>query len=77
MHELSAEGDIRTMWDVARPEEVRAARTMIDEFTRPRSQGGRGYLAYRAGAEGEQGERMTEFDPDAERVILVHQLQGG
>lgn len=78
MHTLDRTGDVRFMWDPNNADEVAAARTTYDEMTRPRSKGGKGYLAYRAeGKEGHQGTKLTAFDPAAERIILVHPPQGG
>jgi hypothetical protein len=72
MHTLDRTGDVRQMWDRRNKEEVAAARRQFDELT------GRGYLAYRAeGKDGRQGEQIREFDPKAERIILVKPLVGG
>jgi hypothetical protein len=65
-------GDHRVMWDQGNEEEVEAARRTFRDLTR------KGYLAYRAtGKRGEQGEQIREFDPAAERIILVKPNQGG
>jgi hypothetical protein len=73
MSTLKAEhGDLRVMWDPAVQDEVEAARAQFDELR------GKGYLAYRAqGRRGSRGEVIREFDPDAERIILVRQNVGG
>ena len=65
-------GDQRVMWDRENEDEVEAARRMFRDLTR------KGYLAYKAtGKRGEQGEQIRDFDPDAERIILVKPNQGG
>ena len=72
MHTLDRTGDTRVMWDKDIPDEVAAARTQFRDLTR------KGYLAYRAeGKDGHQGTQIREFDPDAERIILVKPNQGG
>jgi hypothetical protein len=60
------------MWDRTQPDEVAAAKRAFDDLKKKR------YLAYKAeGKKGERGELLREFDPDAERIILVRQVQGG
>lgn len=72
LHTLDRTGDQRVMWDRGNRDEVTAARRTFTDLT------GKGYLAYRAeGKHGEQGEQIREFDPDAERIILVRPNQGG
>lgn len=65
-------GDTKHLWDKSKPEEVDAARDLYKALTK------KGYRAFRCvGKDGSQGEQMSEFDPDAERVIFLPQLQGG
>jgi len=72
MSTLDRSGDVRQMWDRRNKDEVDAARKQFRELTR------KGYLAYKAeGKDGHQGEQIREFDPDAERIILVKPLVGG
>lgn len=72
MHELDKSGDTRVMWDRNNADEVAAARTQFNALVK------KGFTAYRAeGKEGLRGEVIREFDPDAERIILVKQLVGG
>jgi hypothetical protein len=72
MHTLDRTGDQRVIWDSDQEEEVAAARETFKRLTKA------GYLAYRAeGKKGEKGEQIREFDPDAERIILVRPHQGG
>lgn len=73
MSEINDTGDTRVMWNKDVAEEVDAARETFNRLTRT----GR-YTAFNVkGRSGDRGERMTTFDPEAERVILVPQLQGG
>jgi hypothetical protein len=75
---LDKSGDTRVMWDRNNKDEVSAARDTFEKLTRPKSEGGQGYLAYKAeGKRGEQGEQIRKFDKNAERIILVAPLVGG
>lgn len=73
MHTATREdGDQRIMWDRNNEDEVADARRSFRDLTR------KGYSAFVAeGKKGDQGKRLTEFDPDAERIILVKPNQGG
>jgi len=72
MHELDKTGDTRVMWDRGNKDEVEAARRQFTDLKK------KGFIAYRAeGKEGTRGEVIRDFDPDAERIILVKQLVGG
>ena len=65
-------GDLRVMWDRGNTAEVSTARETFNRMTRE------GHIAYRAvGKQGDQGEVMRTFEPDAERIIMVKQNQGG
>jgi hypothetical protein len=68
---LGKDGDTKIMWNAERPDEVKVARETFDQLT------GKGYRAYRVGADGETTERMRSFDPRAGKVILVPQMAGG
>lgn len=69
---LDRSGDTRVMWDRKNKAEVAAARAQFDALRKD------GYLAYKAkGKDGHQGEQIREFDPKAERIILVRPLVGG
>lgn len=72
MHTLDRTGDSRIMWDKDNADEVAAARAQFEALRK------KGYLAYKAeGKNGEQGEQIRRFDPDAERIILVKANVGG
>lgn len=69
---LDDTGDTKVMWSKDNDDEVDAARAQFNTLTR------KGYTAYRAtGKDGKKGEQIREFDPDAERIILVPPVQGG
>ena len=65
-------GDTKVIWDSSNDDEVAAARSTFDRLI------AKGYTAFRAeGKNGEKGEKITKFDPNAERMILVPRIQGG
>ncbi len=69
---MGVEGDVKTIWDRSKPEEVENAKRTFDDLRK------KGYCAFRVtGKDGEKGEQMTEFDPTAERMIMVPQMRGG
>ena len=73
MAEMNESGDTKVIWDKNNEAEVEAARATFDKLTKKGK-----YAAFHVkGNDGKQGERMNDFDPDAERIILVPQLRGG
>ena len=62
-------------WDSDNEAEVDIAKKAFDEAVK------KGYYAYRVSqeknGESKRGDRMTKFDPLAEKMILMPQLQGG
>lgn len=68
---LDREGDLKTVWDSDKPEEVEAAKKTFDGLKE------KGYVAYKVKKDGTKGEVITKFDPDAEKVILAPMMAGG
>lgn len=65
-------GDTKHLWDKRKEDEVEAARTIFKSLTK------KGYRAFHVtGKDGEKGEQMTDFDVNAERMIMVGPMQGG
>lgn len=65
-------GDTKLIWNRDNPDEVENARRTFKDLTK------KGYTAFRVeGKDGKQGEKMNDFDPDAERIILAPRMQGG
>lgn len=65
-------GDTKHIWDRTKPDEVDAAKTLYKGLTK------KGYRAFRVvGKDGDKGEQMTDFDPEAERMIMVGPMAGG
>lgn len=71
MQVMDPTGHTTTAWDPAVPAEVADARATFERMT------AQGYQAFHVGRRGQQAERMTSFDPDAEQMILIPQLKGG
>lgn len=70
---MGREGDTKVIWNPQNTDEVEnARRTFVDLRAK-------GYLAFRVQAEGgDKGEQITEFDPQAGKMILmVPQMRGG
>lgn len=71
LHVLDTTGDTRTMWDPTRPTEVEEARKQFQRMQK------KGYLAHTVRDDGEPGEVIREFDPQAGKIIMRPQLVGG
>lgn len=69
---MGQDGDTKIVWSVDQTAEVNNAR---ETFQRLRKDG---YLIYRVvGDKGDKGEQMTEFDPNAGRMIAAPAMRGG
>jgi hypothetical protein len=64
-------GHTKIEWDHNSPDEVEIARAAFQDAV------GRNYSAFKVDRKGERGERVTVFDPAAEKYIMVAQLRGG
>lgn len=65
-------GDTKTIWDRNNEVEVEAARAQFKIFR------DKGYTAFKVvGKEGTKGEKMHDFDPNAERIIFAPPLVAG
>jgi len=66
------EGDLRTEWNSKNESETEAARKQFVDMK------ANGYKAYRIDPKnGEKGELLKEFDPKAEKIVLVMPFAGG
>ena len=68
---MGTEGDVKQAWDSENSEEVAAAKATYDKLVV------RGYKAFSVKKDGEKGKEIFEFDPNAEKIILVPQMKGG
>ena len=71
LRELGPQGDTKLMWDADEEAEVKSAKHTFDDLKK------KGYFAYKVKKSGKQGKVITEFDPDAEKIILALPMQGG
>ena len=71
MRTLGREGDVKTVWDPGNVDEVAAAKQTFDDLRK------KGYLAFAVKRNGDKGEQIREFDPDAAKVILAPPMAGG
>ena len=65
------EGDLKTIWDPDKPEEVEVARCTFEKMKK------KGMTGYRVKRDGSKAEVMNDFDPEAEAVIMAPALRGG
>lgn len=68
---LGREGDIKQIWDKNKEDEVAAAKDLFDKMVK------KGYLAFHVDKNGDKSKKMTTFDPNAEKIILVPPVVGG
>ncbi len=68
---MGTEGDVKQAWDSENSEEVAAAKATYDKLVK------KGYKAFSVKKDGEKGKEIFEFDPDAEKIILIPQMKGG
>jgi len=71
MKTLGRYGDLDVRWDADNEEEVNAVR---EAFTKKIKEG---WSAFREKFGSKKGDRIEEFDPQAERIILVPPIAGG
>lgn len=65
-------GDTKVIWDPNNADEVEAARAQWDKLV-----GERKFAAFAVGPKGQKADRLKEFDPSIEKVILVPPMAGG
>ena len=71
MSVIGQKGDTKIIFDSNNPVEVEHARKTFDELTK------KGFSAFSVKRDGEKGKRMSEFDPEEEKMILVPMMRGG
>ncbi len=71
MRVMGREGDLKVIWDSEKPDEVEAARRQFNELSKKH------YIAFSVKKDGEKNEKISKFDPDIEKMILVPMLKGG
>lgn len=71
LRELGPQGDTRMTWDADEKAEVQEAKHTFDKLK------GKGYFAYKVKKKGGKGQVITEFDPEAEKIIMALPMKGG
>lgn len=71
MQVMDPTGHTQVHWSPSDVDEVKTAREVFDKMRK------KGYRAFYAGRFGSKKGRMDEFDPGAEKLILIPQLVGG
>lgn len=71
MYIMDQTGHSTITWDPTKPVEVDVARDAFDKLIKER------YQAFRVEASERQGSKMTSFDPQAGKIMMVPQLVGG
>lgn len=71
MRIMGGGGDTKVVWDADNRDEVAQARKTFDELR------AKGFTAFNVKRNGEKDERITEFDPEAQTLIMVPRLAGG
>jgi hypothetical protein len=66
------DGDTKVMWNKGNSDEIEAARATYDSLI------AKGFSAFSMDADGARaGTRLREFDPSAERIVMVPRMAGG
>jgi len=68
---MDPSGHTRHIWNSEMEAEVEAAKSLFKTLVK------KGYRAFHVKKDGEEGKAMTDFDPEAEKMIMVPPLQGG
>jgi hypothetical protein len=68
---LSAKGDTKLIWDAENQEEVDNARETFERLKK------KGFAAFSVGKKGEQDTKISKFDPNLEKIIMVPPIAGG
>jgi hypothetical protein len=72
MNMMNRQGDVCAEWDVDNEVEVAAAKKLFKNLvTKER------FLAFKIGETGTRGEQITEFDAEAERIVICPPMAGG
>ena len=71
MRIIDGTGDTKLIWDSTKEVEVENARQTFNNLKKKK------YNAYAVKKDGEKGTVITEFDPDAEKIIMAPPMAGG
>lgn len=71
MRVMDGSGDTKVEWDSDNRDETKVARDTFDKLTK------KGYKGFRMKDNGKTGQPLDDFDPDAEKIIMVAPIAGG
>ncbi len=71
MYVLFETDDKKISWDTGMPEEICAAKLRFEEYLK------HGHIACKIEEDGKKGVTITEFDPEAEEIVLLSMVEGG
>jgi hypothetical protein len=71
MRVIDATGDTKLIWESDNEAEVENARRTFNDLKKKK------YNAYSVKKDGEKGSVITEFDPNAEKIIMAPPMAGG
>lgn len=69
---MGQRGDTKVIWNPRDPDEVANAKKTWDNLV-----GKKRFLGFKVLEDGKKGERITEFDPEATKLIIVPPMAGG
>jgi hypothetical protein len=71
MRIMGGKGDTKIVWSKDNEDEVENAQRTFDDLQ------SKGFTAFSVKRNGDKDERITEFDPDAQTLIMVPRIAGG
>jgi hypothetical protein len=72
MRVMGGHGDTKVIWNPENRDESKAAERQFKDLVKKKK-----FAAFLVKKDGEQGERVREFDPQAGKLILVPPMAGG
>ena len=71
MSVINRSGDLKVAWSADDKAEVEEAKRQFDGYKK------KGWAVFRLDNHGREGDRMAEFDPKAEKILVVPPIVGG
>jgi hypothetical protein len=68
---LNGTGDTKIIWDSNNEEEVKVAKKTFDELT------AKHFAAFSVKKDGSKDKKISVFEPEAEKIILIPPMSGG
>lgn len=71
LQKLDSSGDIKLYWNKKKPDEVTEAKAMFEQCI------AKGWAAFKITRFGKKDKKVTEFDPDMGKVVIIPPIAGG